>query len=407
MRIGINYGLEPLELHVADNAWVEMHSGKPSPPLADPAEAVRTALEKPHGWPALRQAVTPDDHVAILVDEHLPRLANLLPPILEHLIEAGVCADAVTLLCPPSLSQQPWVDELPDAFQDVHVEVHDPTDRRKLSYLAMTRQGRRVYVNRTAVDADQLVVLTGRGYDTVTGYSGAEAAIYPALADEKARTDIYSRASLEVAGQSAAPACQEAAEVAWLLGAPFLVQIIEGTGDGIAHVVGGSLDSSAEGRRLLDQRWRRSIARPADLVVAGVSGDPGRQDFAILAQALASAARVVEAGGRIILLTQATPQLGTAGQLLCEADSPREALARLKRDKVLDRAAALQWASAVDKAKVFLLSGLPDETAEDLFTTPLANAGQVQRLVAEQKTCLALADAHKVLADVSGEVTHG
>src|SRR5262249_4686389 len=153
-------------------------------------------------------------------------------------------------------------------------------------------------------------------YDPVTGYSGAEAAIYPALADEKTRADIYGRAPLEVAGEASAPACQEAAEVAWLLGAPFLVQIIEGAGDTIAHVVGGSLESSQEGRRLRDVGGRWTVDRPAEVVVAGVSGDPSRQDFATLANALACAARVVQSGGRIILLTQNTPQLGPAGKLI-------------------------------------------------------------------------------------------
>ena len=39
-------------------------------------------------------------------------------------------------------------------------QVHDPADRKKLSYLATTRQGRRIYLNRSAVDADQLIVLS-------------------------------------------------------------------------------------------------------------------------------------------------------------------------------------------------------------------------------------------------------
>ena len=49
----------------------------------------------------------------------------------------------------------------------MHVEVHDPSDRKRLAYLATTKQGHRIYLNRTAVDADQLVVLTRRDYDVV------------------------------------------------------------------------------------------------------------------------------------------------------------------------------------------------------------------------------------------------
>src|SRR5262249_40993540 len=159
---------------------------------------------------------------------------------------------------------------------------------------ATTKQGRRVYLNRSAVDADQLVVLTGRGYDPLLGYSGAAGALYPALSDEATRQGMCSRPSLNVPGPVMLPIRPEAAEVAWLLGAPFLVQVIEGAGEEITHIVGGSMDAAAEGQRLLDARWRVQLDEPVRTVVAGMGGDPARHDFGELAQALACAARVVE-----------------------------------------------------------------------------------------------------------------
>src|SRR5262249_23983238 len=219
----------------------------PSPPLADPAAAVRAALENPLGFPALRRALTPDDHVVMVVDERTPYLPQLLNAMLEHLALAHVAPTAVTLLCPPSATGQPWVDELSDDFQDVRVEVHDPADRKRLAYLATTRQGRRLYLNRTAVDADQLVVLSRRRFDPVLGYSGAVTDVYPALSDEATRRELTGRPSLEVPGNTPWPVRQEAAEVAWLLGAPFFVQVIEGRGDAVAHVVAGPQESDAEG----------------------------------------------------------------------------------------------------------------------------------------------------------------
>src|SRR5262249_42729068 len=151
------------------------------------------------------------------------------------------------------------------------------------------------------------------------------------------------------------------------------VQVVEGPGDQLAHVLGGSLDASAEGQRLLESGWRVTVEQPADVVIASVSGDPARHDLASLAQALANAARVVQPGGQIALLTEATPDLGEAGALIRQAGSPQEALAQLKGDKAPEHLAAHQWAAAVDKAHVYLLSGLPEEVAEDLFTTPLEN----------------------------------
>ncbi len=80
-------------------------------------------------------------------------------------------ASAVTLVCTDNRSGEEWVNDLPEAFEDVHIEVHDPrTDES--CYLATTKHGRRIYLNRTVVDADELVVLSRRGYDPLLGYCG-------------------------------------------------------------------------------------------------------------------------------------------------------------------------------------------------------------------------------------------
>jgi nickel-dependent lactate racemase len=400
MHVEIDHGLEHLQLEVPEGKLVASHRPKPAEPLTDPAAAVRAALETPLGFPALRRALTPDDHVAVFVDERLPRLAELLTPLLEHLVEARIAPDMITLIGESSASGQPWVNELPDTFQDVHVEVHDASDRRKLSYLATTRAGRRIYLNRTAVDADQLVVLSHRGYDPLLGYSGAEGAIYPALSDEATRQELLDRLSLLAPGTAAWPVRQEAAEVAWLLGAPFFVQVIEGPGGDVLHVLGGLKESSDEGQRLLDAQWRITVEKPADLVIASLGGDPAQHDFGDLARALAAASRVVQPGGKIVLLTGSAPVLGPGSALLRQAEDAGQALELLRKQKPPDMAAAFEWASAAQRATLYLYSGLPEETVEELFTVPLDQAGQVQRLINEAGSYLVLNHAHQTMAVV-------
>ena len=65
MHVAIDYGRQHVELEVADSALVE--SQVPSPPaaLADPAAAVRVALESPFEFPPLRRALTPEDQASI------------------------------------------------------------------------------------------------------------------------------------------------------------------------------------------------------------------------------------------------------------------------------------------------------------------------------------------------------
>jgi nickel-dependent lactate racemase len=269
-----------------------------------------------------------------------------------------------------------------------------------LSYLATTKQGKRVYLNRSAIDADQLVILTGRRYDPLLGVAGCEGALFPGVSDEATIRDGGNHLSLAVPGAEAWPTRREAAEVSWLLGAPFVVQIIEGEGEAIAHVVAGPVSSTSEGQRLLDAIWHMHIPASVDTVVSAVSGESNRCGFAEMAAALACAARVVRSGGRIILLSESIPALGEGATILRQADEPQQALTMLAERNPPDRAAALQWATAAAQARLYILSGLPSETVEELFATPLESADQVQRLLRGDGTVLFLQDAHKAVVEV-------
>jgi nickel-dependent lactate racemase len=400
MRIGVTYGRERWEYEIAAE---NLLSGPPdvAPALADPAAAVRTALEQPFGFPALRRALTPDDHLVLVVDETLSHLGAAVGAILEHVTAAGVPPENVTLLCAPSPgSRQEWIDDLPEAFQDARLEIHHPDDHKLLSYLATTKAGKRLYLNRTLVDADQIIVLSARRYDPLLGIGGAAGAIYPAMGDAATRDAMKDRISLAPPDAASWPTRSEAIETAWLLGQPFFVQIIESSGGDWTNVVAGADEASGEAERLLDSRWRRAVGRLADIVIAGIGGDPERQTFADLSAAAYAAARVVREDGRIVVLTQANPEFGPDAAFLAEAGDPQAALKRLHQEPSLAMIPARQWAEAASRARIYLLSRWPDDRVEELFATPLQNAGQAQRLIEGGGTCVVLEDAHKTMAVV-------
>src|SRR5262245_50690942 len=401
MQIPVAWGRERTTFDLPNDQVVVVQRRAEAPPLYDLAGAVRGALEQPLGFPPLRRALTPDDHVAVVVDESLVALPQLLPPVLEHVQQAGVQMDRVTLVCAPPSSGQPWLEELPDEFQDVHVDVHQPEDRKKLAYLATMRHGRRLYLNRTVVDADQTVIVTRRGYDCTLGYAGGAGALFPALSDEATRRELRGQLSLVAPGGEPWKHQREAAEAAWLLGVPFLVQVIDGADGDVLHVLGGPIESGGEGERLLDERWRVEIDEPANVVLATISGDPDRRTFADLARAWSAAARTVQPGGAIVLLTDAGPALGPAAALLRQQEDPGRALKLLLKDSPEDAEAGFQWASAAAHAKLYLLSRLAIEVAEELFTTPLENVGQARKLL--RGRCLVLADAHRAMAVVKSQ----
>jgi hypothetical protein len=132
MRIGIDYGRDRVELEIAEERMAPVQRIESAPRLDDPMAAVRGALDRPSGFPSLRQALTPDDHVAVVVDEHLLQLPEFITPVLEHVVSARVAPEAISIVCPPGSATE-WMTTLPSAFQKVRVEVHDPADRQHLS----------------------------------------------------------------------------------------------------------------------------------------------------------------------------------------------------------------------------------------------------------------------------------
>ncbi len=389
-------GSEPWPLTIPANRVVALRRAPFAAPTASAAELVRDALEKPFHFEPLRRALTPDDRVAVVIDPRLPHLTEMLAEVLRHVGTAGVPPAAITVVSPAN-APQTWLAELPDEFAGVTAETHDPATPQKLMYVAATQGERRVYLNRTVAEADFIIVLAGRRYDPHAGYAGAETALFPTLSNEETHAALVGEFS------SAAPDGKregEAAEVAYLLGTPFFIQVIEGDGDTVQEVVAGLFDSGAEGIRRQDARWRASIDREVDTVIAAVSGDPGRVTFADLACAAATAARAVKKGGRIALLTTAAPDLGPGAELLRKLDGPTYAKKLLAREKPDDWAAAALWVYAAKSASLFLASGYPDDVAEGLFTTPIRTRSEAQRLIDTGGTVLLIPDAHKTMVTV-------
>jgi nickel-dependent lactate racemase len=367
---------------------------RPHAPVGDVRAAVAEALEHPVRFEAFRRALTPDDRIALVVDESLPHLADLIAGVLEYLASVGIPPSAVTAISPPGAAQQ-WVNDLPDPMADLQTEVHRPNDRQRLSYLAATKEGRRIYLNRTLVDADQSVILTARGYDPLLGRSGAEGALYPSLADADTVRSLVPRLSPQTPADGTWPLHAEAVEVAWLLGSPFYVQVIEGEGDEIEGIVAGLAESTAQGVERLDARWKSRVSERPDTVVVSLGGDPSRHDFAALARAAACGARVVQPGGNIVVLSEADADLGPATDVLRRSDEPPEAVRALFREKPSDAAAAVQWAWAAGQGTLYLASEIRPTTVEEMFATPLSGPKDVQRLLDLPGKCLIIPDGHK------------
>src|SRR5438132_7837423 len=98
MQVLLRYGNVEFDAHVEADRHIEAKRPHIPQRHSVPSELVRTAVDAPNGFPPLRQALTPDDHVAIVVDSNLPDLEALLTPLAESVCSAGVAPGRITIV---------------------------------------------------------------------------------------------------------------------------------------------------------------------------------------------------------------------------------------------------------------------------------------------------------------------
>lgn len=404
MRVVLHFGDEKTELEGRAGCLVELHGGTPSPAIDDVAAAVAHSIENPIAFPALRHAIVPGDHVAIVFDGGIPQPADVLGPVLECLAEAGVQRHDILIVESArhdNLQNALTPDDVPPG---VGLVQHDPHDRNQLSYLATTKAETRVYLNRAIVDAD-LVVLVGRvDYHPILGFRGTASGVFPGLADAAAQQHFRGQISKPISANTQTAARNESDEVAWLLGVQFAIQLVIGQRNEIVKVLAGhSPDVQREAQRILDSNWRQTAPRRAELVIAAISEGPDHQGFGELGAVLASAERLVQEGGRVVVLSTIDAMPGKTLRIAQELQDPAKVLEHVRRHPSEDAISTWQIVQTCQHVRVYLKSRLADELVEDLFMTPVGSAAEVQRLVNQASSCLILNDAQLARVTVEGE----
>jgi hypothetical protein len=403
MRVEIGFQNERLDLEIPAERLVGQWQGPAGVDRREVPELVRAAVEAPQGYPPLRQLVVPGDRVTIALDPAVPEVGTVLNVLCEVLNRARGDGDGltITLLTAGDLPED-VAQGLPPGVQRVS---HDPQARNELAYLASTREGRRIYLNRWLIDAD-LVIPVGRiGYDPVLGYRGPWGVIFPGLSDLETLTSFRSQASDELPDTDRpSPALSESAEVSWLLGSQFQVGVTPGT-SGLRRVIAG-LESTIRdlGSHEVDGDWSFRVDERAELVVVGI-GRPGHPTgFDDLAEGLTAATQLVQHGGKIVALSRTAGPIGPAVGRLIQAGDNHAGLAALRGHEAdPDFLAARQLARATSWADVYLLSGLGSDIVEDLSMIYLDRPEEARPLVARSRSAIVVSQADLTRAAVAGE----
>ncbi len=380
-------------------------------PLDDPSAAVAASLAEPLDYPPLVRATTPEDRIVILLEDGVPRAAEVVAAVVHTLVEGGVSTDGLTVLQTRSEAAAGGDPRrlTPPAWQnDIGLVTHDPANRRDLAYLAARQSGEPILLSRVIHDADVVLPIGCLHPPSSAGYYGIHSSVYPAFSDEATIHRFRTPGALKRRAKDRERLAEEVEEVAWLLGLQFTIQVVPGCGDRVLDVLAGNPPSVARrGAEVYAQAWDCSVPRSAPLVVAAVPGGPTQQTWTNVGRALAAATALVEDDGAIVLCSELRETPGPALRRIGGARSRQMALKQIARSLPADALPAAQLADALERGHVYLLSRLSPEVVEQLDVTPLDRAEDLARLVRRFDSCIVLSNACHALVRLAEDGAAG
>ncbi len=367
-------------------------------PLDNPAAAVANALDQPLDYPPLARSTTPGDRVVVALDRCVPRAAEIAAAVIRALVTTGVDADGISVLRTRADVEAGTGDPsrlLPEPVGErITLPAHDPTDRQGLAYLAATKAGDPILINRALHEADLVLPIGCLHGEATAGYYGIHSGIFPTFSDRRTAERFCSPGSLEADGSYRRRLVREVDEVAWLLGINFTIQLVPAGGFSVLHVLAGQSEAvRRRSRQLYQAAWNWPVPRPVSLVVAAIEGDSSRQTWQDVGRALDTAVPLVEDGGSIAVCCELAEAPGAAMQRMVGARSRREALRRIRKERLADALPAAQLARALDRGKVYLLSRLDPSLVDALDMIYVEAPDELARLARLHKSCILLANA--------------
>jgi nickel-dependent lactate racemase len=356
--------------------------------VADAKAEIERALNSPIGSKKLGEIAKPESKVAIVVDDatrHAPSNVMLLP-VLAELNVAGVKDEQITVIfgCGThrAVTQEEAVRLLgEEACKRVKTVSHDCRAQDNLVYAGKTKShGNEIHLNRTFAEADVKILLGDVGFHYYAGYGGGRKSVLPAIAGEEtikhnhamllnpnARTGI-------LAGN---PVHEDMTEAARLAKVDFIVNTISNSKGEIVKAFAGDVEQAfLEAVKAVDEMYRVSVDRRADIVVVSPGGYPADMNLYQAYKALDNALEIVKRGGVVVLVAECAE--GHGNQVfydwMARFGDLKAVEREIKRNFVLGGHKAYYLLKALQNHTIILVSSLPDYYAANIFKVKTARA---------------------------------
>ncbi len=355
---------------------------------ADAKAEVERALKEPLplGTRKLSEIATPESKVVIVVDDATRKAPSdiMLLPVLAELSLAGVKDENITVIFGTGIHRPVTSDEAKmllgeEALKRVKTISHD-AKASDLVHVGNTQHGNKVMLNRVFTEADVRVLLGDVGFHYYAGYGGGRKSVLPAVAGEesiKFNHAMLLNSNARNGILEGNPVHEDMVEAAKLAKVDFVVNVVTNSKSQVVQAFAGELDEVfGQGVKLVDELFRVTVDRRADIVVASCGGNPADINLFQAHKAIDSALEVVKRGGVIILVAEC-PE-GHGNQVfydwMAKYSDLKSVEKEIKRNFVMGGHKAYFLLKALQNHQIILVSTLPDYYATNIFKLKTARA---------------------------------
>jgi nickel-dependent lactate racemase len=288
---------------------------------ADAGRELERALSEPTGTASLRQLSAGKHRACIVVSDKTRAVpsALLVEGIVEQIREqvSEIAVLFATGLHAPLTHSEMEMLVGPVVSACCTLVTHDSRDAANLVTMGSTPRGLPIVVNRTFAESD-LRILTGLVEPHfMAGYSGGRKSVCPGIMGQRSIQYLHSPELLEspqadfmvLAGN---PVHEEALRVTRAVGVDFIVNVALDRERQVSRVCAGDLEEAwLECVQFVAPRAQATVPHRFDIVITSNGGYPLDRNYYQAVKGLVAAARIVQPGGVILLVSECCDGLGS------------------------------------------------------------------------------------------------
>ncbi len=385
--VWLPFGKTEICLRVPARNYLGSIEPREKPGVPDAKAEVQRALREPIGSKKLEEIVRPESRVAIVVDDATrPAPSDLmLSTLLDELNALGVKDENVTVIFGCGIHRAVTHDEaiklLGEAvFNRVKSVSHD-CKAQDLVYVGSTQKyGSKVFLNRVFAEADVRILTGDVCLHYYAGYGGGRKSVLPGVSGEE--TIKHNHAMLLDANAKTGvldgnPVHEDMIEAAKLAKVDFILNVVTNKKGEVVKAFAGDLEQAfSEGVKMVDEMYRITVDRRADIVVVSPGGHPADVNLFQAYKGLDNALEATKRSGVIVLAAECPEGHGNQAfnDWMVKFGDLKAVEKEIKRNFALGGHKAYYLLKALQNHQIIMVSSMPDYYASNIFKVKTARA---------------------------------